>query len=105
MSKKAILLIISLILVVVGVPLSVFADTKGPEPTLVCAKEGEPTSGYKSDDKDCPISIESMRKWSEWFGKPQPVKIAGLFTAAGGVLLASGVGVTALVQKVRRKKA
>lgn len=103
MSTKVKLFIVSAGLVIVGVPLLLFADTKGPEPMLVCAEKNGPTSGYMDKDQDCPVSVESMQEWGEWSSKPQPVKIAGLFIGLVGILLAIGTGIAALVQKLIRK--
>lgn len=104
MSIKIKLLIVAAALVVVGVPLLLFADTKGPESALVCAEQGESTSGFKDSEQNCAISVESMSAWSEWSGKPQPLMIAGLFSTLIGTLVAIGVGIATLIQKIRSPK-
>lgn len=104
MSGKMKLLIVAIVLILGGGLAMAFGDTRGEEPQLECAPEGEATSGFVDHDKDdCPISIESWNEYSEWRSQPQPVKIAGLFAGVVGVGLGVGVGVTAIVQKSRKR--
>lgn len=80
-----------------------FGDTRGEEPELLCAPEGEATSGFVDHDQDdCPITIESWNEYANWSSQLQPVKIIGLFATVAGVGLGIGVGITAVVQKARK---
>lgn len=98
MTTKAKLLVTSGILIVVGVLMVVFLNTKGPEPTFVCTTGSGATSGFTdASQNNCPVSIESYKAWSEWYSKPQYGKIAGLGIAAVGIV----VGVVGLVKRSR----
>lgn len=104
MSGKMKLLIVAIVLILGGGLAMAFGDTRGEEPQLECIPEGEPSSGFVDHDQGgCPVSVESWNEYSEWRTQPQPVKIAGLFAGVVGVGLAVGVGVTAVVQKSRKR--
>lgn len=101
MTMKMKVLVTSAILLVVGIAMVAFVDTKGPEPSFACAAEGTASSGFSdSSQGDCPVSIESFNEWSEWVGKPQIGKIAGLGVAAAGLV----VGVVGLVMRSRPRE-
>lgn len=105
MSGKIKLLIVALVLILGGGLAAAFGDTRGPEPELVCVSENGPTSGFTdSSQGDCPVSIESFNEWSDWYSAAQPVKGVGVIVAGVGIVLAGGVGVTALVQKSRKNR-
>ena len=38
----------------------------GPEPEYVCAKNGQPSSGFKDTKKNCPITSESLKAHVAW---------------------------------------
>ena len=38
----------------------------GPEPEYVCAKNGQPSSGFKDTKKNCPITSESLKAHIAW---------------------------------------
>ena len=105
MSGKIKLLIVALVLILAGGLAAAFGDTRGPEPELVCVSENGPTSGFTdSSQGDCPESIESYNEWADWYSAAQPVKGVGVIVAGVGIVLAGGVGVTALVQKSRKNR-
>ena len=100
MATKGKLLIASAIMIVGGVLMLLFFDTRGPEPAFVCAAENSPTAGFSdASQNDCPISIESYNAWQEW-DKPQYGRIAGLGIAVAGLV----VGIVGLVKKSPNKK-
>lgn len=104
MSGKMKLLIIAFVLILGGGLGIAFGDTRGEEPAVECVTDGGATSGFVDDDQGgCPISIESWNEYAEWLSEPQPVRAAGFLVGLAGVGLAVGVGITALVQKARKR--
>lgn len=104
MSNKLKLLIVAAVLILGGALAVAFGDTRGEEPALECVAEGGPTSGFVDHDQDgCPVSIESWNEYADWLSEPQPVKAVGSLAVLAGVGLGVGVGITAIVQKSRRK--
>ncbi len=96
MPVKKKLFITSIALMLIGVAMMIFVDTKGPEPKFTCASANGPTAGFSdSSQNNCAVSIESYNKWSEWFTKPNYGKIAGL----GVVVVGLVVGVVGLVKR------
>lgn len=100
MTKKAKLLLVSALVMVVGIFGIFFFDTKGPEPKLVCAPANGPTSGFSdSSQGDCPVSIESYNTWREWRSGPNPGRIAGLGIAVIGLISLIAVAVAVKPKK------
>lgn len=103
MSTKSKLFIIFLGLLIIGVLMIIFVDTKGPEPSFVCAT-GQQTSGFSDSSQDnCPVSIESYNKWRDWYGMPNYGKIAGLGIAAVGLIGSISTGIAMLVSRSRHQ--
>ena len=86
MLAKNILLIASLVLIVGGVPLLIFGDTRGPEPQVECAEVGKATSGFSTDECPDGTTIESQKDWFEWNSTPRYGRIAGLVMILLGLL-------------------
>lgn len=104
MSNKLKLLIVAVVLILGGVLAMAFGDTRGEAPAVECVAEGMPSSGFVDDDQGgCPISVESWNEYAEWLTQPRPVILAGGLATLAGVGLGVGVGITAIVQKARRK--
>lgn len=102
MSVKSVVLVTGIVLIGVGTLMTVFLDTKGPEPSFVCAT-GQQTSGFTDSSQDnCPVSIDSYNKWRDWYGMPNYGKIAGLGVAAVGLVSSVGAGIAMLVARSRR---
>ncbi|WP_031470010.1 hypothetical protein [Sciscionella sediminilitoris] len=93
------LLVIAALLIVLGV---VAFPLQPGEPESVCAT-GNVTSGYFDKEKNCPISVESMREIGEYLSAPKVFRIAGVVLIVAGV----GVGIGGLVSftKSRRRQA
>lgn len=104
MSGKMKLLIVAIVLILGGGLAIAFGDTRGEEPAVECVTDGGPTSGFVDEDQGgCPITIESWNEYADWLTEPQPVRAIGFLAGLAGVGLAAGVGITALVQKARKR--
>lgn len=99
MSIKKKLLLSSAALIVVGVLIAFFVNTKGTEPSFECAPADGPTSGFTdSSQNNCPVSIDSYNAWREWRKQPYYGRIAGLGVVTVGLV----VGVVGLVKKSKK---
>lgn len=92
------LFVLAAALIVLGIAL--IALPSPGEPSLQCVSESAPSSGFTDADQDnCPVSIESMNKYSDWSSGPRWDNIAGL------VLIVAGLGTGgAAVIRARRKR-
>lgn len=69
----------------------------GP-PDSECVPDGQPSSGWIDEEKDCNISIESYEAIADHNSSPKPWRIAGLLLIIAGVA-------TGLVALVKGRKA
>lgn len=104
MSKTLWIGVTSAVVVIAGVLLVAFGDTRGNAPALTCAEQGMPTSGFTDPKRDnCPVNTESFDAWAKWRSQPQPLKIVGAAAVVAGVVGLVGVGIAAIVQKSRSR--
>ncbi|MCW2923548.1 MAG: hypothetical protein JWM98_952 [Thermoleophilia bacterium] len=86
------------LLIVLGVLCFVLQPVVFAEPDSVCAKPGQPTSGFQDDDKqDCAITQASYKQIADHDSQPKYLNIVGILLVLAGIVLA----VVALVRRRR----
>lgn len=66
-APKTLLIVAGSLVVVAGMLIAVSCiPPSGPEPEYVCAKNGQPSSGFKDTKKNCPITSESLKAHMAW---------------------------------------
>ncbi len=93
---RKVLLLLAAALVVLGV-VSILLQP-GP-PDSECVPEGQPSSGFVDEEKDCNISIESWEEIADHNSSPKPFRIVGLLLIVIGV----GTGIASIF--IGRRKA
>ena len=77
----------------------------GPEPEYVCAKNGQPSSGFKDTKKNCPITSESLKAHMAWEEGPLGRgKYIMRQIAVVSILGAIGCAVASPIVKSKQKK-
>lgn len=98
MTSRAKFLLVGAGLVVLGLVVMFFVDSRGPEPELVCVSESADSSGFADEDQgNCPVSIDSYDEWSEWNSSPRWSAVGAVALVLAGVV----VGVIGLFRRPR----
>ena len=105
-APKTLLIVAGSLVVVAGMLIAVSCILpSGPEPEYVCAKNGQPSSGFKDTKKNCPITSESLKAHMAWEEGPfDRGKYIMRQIAVVSILGAIGCAVASPIVKSSQKK-